>query len=447
MKAQPAMSKPTPVEPGKATPPYTPKVQPSRNLTRESLSNLSSWVFRLFAVGIGFFLLTQGQEWRGAFIYGLGFAAVSLGVFLTFRILQFPDLTIEGSFAFGGATCAALIATQGNSFFGNPWVATAVGTICGGLAGLATGLLHTRLKINGLLAGILVSAALYSINLRVMGQSFVALTSTDKPLTLLDQLVATFTGSNATPGPDLVVKSDFIKLIFFAIVAVILVVVLNWFLNTQLGLALRATGDNENMIRALGVNTDWAKIIILVISNALVGLSGALLAQYQGQADVSMGQSLIVVGLAAVILGEAFLPNTNTLLALIAALFGSLIYRLIYTAVFNLDLTTAMFLRVIITGMIIAAIGYLVYLTLNRQTPAWLSLICLAVGTVVCVMLSSLLYYLFISYAHINPDSEIFKLEITDVQLELAVLVIIAMGVPSIRRQLGLNKLKAVLTK
>lgn len=447
MKAQPAMSKPAPVEPGKTAPPYTPRVQPQRNLSRESLTNLTSWAFRLFAVGIGIFLLTQGQEWRGAFIYGLGFAAVSVGVFLTFRILQFPDLTIEGSFAFGGGTCAALISTQGSNFFGNPWVATFIGMLCGGLAGLATGLLHTRLKINGLLAGILVSAALYSINLRIMGQSFVALSSTDKPLTLLDQLVSTFLGNNALAGADLVVKSDFIKLAFFAVVAVLVVVVLNWFLNTQVGLALRATGDNENMIRALGVNTDWAKIIILVISNALVGLAGALLAQYQGQADVSMGQSLIVVGLAAVILGEAFLPNTNISLALVGALMGSLIYRLIYTAVFNLELTTAMFLRVIITGIVIAVVSYLIFLTLNKQTPAWLSLLCLVIGCVVCVMLSSLLYYLFVTYSGVNTDSQIFKLEITDVRLELAVLVIIAMGVPSIRRQLGLNKLKAAFIK
>lgn len=446
MKAQPVLPETTAPVSGKITVPPNSRPLSQSNLSRETLTLINTWTFRIFAIVIGGFLLTQGSQWRGAYIYGLGFVAVSLGVFLTFRVLQFPDLTIQGSFAFGGGTCAALLVTQKDSWLGNPWVATLIGVLCGALAGLVTGVLHTRFKINGLLAGILVSAGLYSINLRIMGSSFVPLLSTDKPLTLLDQLTTTFTGQSAVSSVDSV-QADFIRMGFFALVAVALLFVLNWFLNTQLGLALRATGDNENMIRALGVNTDRAKIIVLVISNGLIGLAGALLAQYQGQADVSMGADLIVVGLAAVILGEAFLPNTSIFLGLAGALIGSLLYRLIASSVFSLELTMAVVLRTFVTGFVIAVIGYLVFLTLNRQTPGWLSLVCLVVGAVFTALLSSFLFYMFVFLSKVNTEADLFKLEIGDVRLELAVLVIIAMGVPSIRRQLGLNKLKAAISK
>lgn len=441
------MPKPVPTEPGKISTSPPPRIRPHGNLTRENLSFISNWSFRILAVIVGLFLLTQGSQWRGAYIYGLGFAAVSLGVFLTFRILQFPDLTIQGSFAAGGSVCAALIVNQPNSFLGNPWVASLAGMAFGGVAGFATGFLHTRLKINGLLAGIIVSVGLYSLNFRILGQNYLSMTSVDKPVTVLDQLALTFTGGSSVSSID-PVRSDFIKMAFFAIVAILLVVGLNWFLNTQLGLALRATGDNENMIRALGVNTDNAKILILVISNALVGLAGALLSQYLGEALVDMGADLIVVGLAAVILGEAFMPNHNILVALIGAVIGSLIYRLIYSSVYSLDLTLAIALHVVITAVVIAVVGYLVYLTFNQQTPAWLSLLCIAFGSVVSVFLSSFLYYFLVYAANINVEgTEVLKLAVSDVKIELAVLVVIAMGVPSIRRQLGLNKLKAAVSK
>jgi putative ABC transport system permease protein len=398
---------------------------------------------------IGGFLLTQGSQWRGAYIYGLGFAAVSLGVYITFRILQFPDLTIQGSFAVGGSICAALINNQAGNFLGNPWVATLLGMVGGGLAGAATGFLNTRFKINGLLAGILVSAALFSIDLRIMGQSYLTISSASKPITLLDQLTTTLSGKQNVVGLNGVdpVVGDFIRMGFFALVAVLLVVGLNWFWNTQIGLALRATGDNENMIRALGVNTDNAKVLVLTLSNGLIGLAGAFLAQYQGQADVSMGADLIVVGLAAVILGEAFMSSGSIFLALCGALVGSVLYRLIASSVFSLELTLSVVLRASITGLLIALISYVVFLTLNPQTPSWLSLTCVALGSIVGVSLSSFLYYLGVYFTQIDENTEILKLEVGDVKLELAVLVIIAMAVPFVRQRLGLNKLKAAISK
>lgn len=238
---------------------------------------------------------------------GLVFGIMALGVYLTFRVLDFPDLTVDGSFTTGAAVAASGI-------IGGvpPLVATLLGLVAGALAGLVTGLLHTKGRINPLLAGILTQIALYSINLRIMGKANLPLLRAD---TLLSELRnAGLFGTWASVG------------VFVAVVLVIKLLV-DWFLSTDTGLAMMATGDNERMIRAQGVSTDAMKILGLVISNGLVGLSGAIMAQYQGYADIGMGIGLIVAGLASVIIGQAVLPSRHFWVITFAVVLGSVIYR------------------------------------------------------------------------------------------------------------------------
>ena len=238
---------------------------------------------------------------------GLIFGIMALGVYITFRVLNFPDLTVDGSFTTGAAVAASGI-------IGGlpPLGATVLGMVAGALAGLVTGLLHTKGNINPLLAGILTQIALYSINLRIMGRANLPLLRTD---TLLSDLRnAGLFGTWASVG------------VFLAVVLLIKLVV-DWFLSTDTGLAMMATGDNERMIRAQGVSTDAMKNLGLVISNGLVGLSGALMAQYQGYADIGMGIGLIVAGLASVIVGQAVLPSRHFWVMTFAVVLGSVIYR------------------------------------------------------------------------------------------------------------------------
>lgn len=238
---------------------------------------------------------------------GLIFGVMALGVYLTFRVLDFPDLTVDGSFTTGAAVAASGI-------LGGvpPLLATVFGMLAGGVAGLVTGVLHTKGKINGLLAGILTQIALYSINLRIMGKANLPMLRADHLLTGLR---------------DAHLFGTWVSVGYFALVILVILVLVNWFLSTDLGLALQATGDNEAMIRAQGVSTDRTKILGLVISNALVGLSGAIMAQYQGYADIGMGIGLIVAGLASVIIGQALLPSKHFFVATFAVVLGSLVYR------------------------------------------------------------------------------------------------------------------------
>ena len=240
---------------------------------------------------------------------GLIYGLMALGVYLTFRVLDFPDLTVDGSFTTGAAVTASLI-TAGQS----PWIATAAGAAAGAVAGLVTGLLHTKGRINPLLAGILTQIALYSINLRIMGRANLPLLRTDTLLSGLrdDRVLGTW----ASVG-------------IFALVVFAFMLALDWFLNTDLGLALQATGDNERMIRAQGVSTDNTKILGLSLSNALVALAGGLIAQYQGFADIGMGIGLIVAGLASVIIGQAVIPGRRFIFATLAVVVGSVVYRIV----------------------------------------------------------------------------------------------------------------------
>lgn len=242
-----------------------------------------------------------------------------LGVYITFRVLDFPDLTVDGSFTLGAAVAARLI------FDGyDPWLGTVLALFCGLAAGLVTGLLNTRLRIAPLLSGILMMIALYSINLRVMG---------GKSMVSLLRMKSVFTDMSALGIPE-----EFAVVILALVIVTFTGYLMYMFLQTEVGMALRATGDNEQMIRSLGVNTNSAKVVGLALGNGLVALSGALVAQYQSFSDVGMGIGMIVVGLASVIMGEVVIGGKTLRRTLVAVVIGSIIYRTVIALVMRLGL-------------------------------------------------------------------------------------------------------------
>lgn len=245
----------------------------------------------------------------GAISLGLLWGIMTLGVYLTYRILDVADLSVEGTIALGGAVCARMIA--GGS---NPWIATLCAVCAGLLGGLITGLLHTKLKIPALLSGILTMIALYSINLRVMGKSN----------TPLIRLTTVF-----TPLEKLGLSKSMSALILGFILVLLVSMITYWFFGTELGSAIRATGNNQNMVRAQGIHTGTMIILGLVISNGLVALSGALISQYQSFADVQMGTGSIVIGLASLIIGEVLIGTKTFKRTLFALALGAVLYRII----------------------------------------------------------------------------------------------------------------------
>ena len=253
----------------------------------------------------------------GAIEIGLIFALVALGVYISFRLLRFPDLTVDGSFPLGGAVCAVMIVAGFN-----PWIATLGATLAGAAAWLVTGWLNVKLKIMDLLASILMMTALYSINLRVMNGPNVPLIA--EP-TLFTQL-----------QPDSMADYVLRPLVLLVIV-VLAKLLLDWFFATERGLAIRATGSNARMARAQGINTGAMVLLGMAISNALVGLAGALFVQTQGGADISMGIGTIVIGLAAVIVGESILPSRRIIWATLAVVLGAIVYRFFIAAALNSD--------------------------------------------------------------------------------------------------------------
>ena len=253
----------------------------------------------------------------GAVEIGLIFALVALGVFISFRLLRFPDLTVDGSFPLGGAVCAVMIAAGIN-----PWLATLGATLAGAVAGLITGWLNVRLKIMDLLASILMMIALYSVNLRIMGGPNVPLIN--EP-TIFAQL--------QPAGME-----DYIfRPLLLLVIVVIAKLALDWFFATERGLAIRATGSNARMARAQGVNTGGMILLGMAISNALVGLAGAMFVQTQGGSDISMGIGTIVIGLAAVIVGESILPSRKIIWCTLAVVVGAIVYRFFIAAALNSD--------------------------------------------------------------------------------------------------------------
>jgi putative ABC transport system permease protein len=267
---------------------------------------------------------------------GLAYGLVALGIVITFRILSFPDLTVDGSFPLGAAVVARFI-TEGVPPVYGIFLAIAAGFV----AGCCTGVLYTKLKINSLLAGILMMTVLYSFNLRIMGKSNIQLLTVDTFLTPLENLP----------------MNRFIPIIaFFFVVSFGVKILTDLFMHTQLGFAMRATGDNEQMIRALGVNTDNTTILGLGISNAFVALSGALVAQDQGFADVGMGIGMIVAGLASIIIGEALMGKHTVQRMTLAALIGSILYKEIISIGLRLGLAPTD-LKLATGIMVILALG------------------------------------------------------------------------------------------
>lgn len=253
----------------------------------------------------------------GAIEQGLIFGLLALGVYLTFRILNVPDLTVDGSFALGGAVAAKLI-IDGTS----PFLATLLAFVVGGVAGAFTGVLHTKGKINALLAGILTMIALYSVNLRIMGKANLPLLREETLVTYVKDLGL----PNLTVGG--ITWLTGVAMVFIVVILIIKLII-DWFLHTDLGLDLRATGDNPKMIRSFGVNTDTTTIIGLTLSNGMVAASGAWFAQYQGFADVGMGIGMIVIGLASVIVGEVLFGSSSIFRVTLAVIGGSIVYRLV----------------------------------------------------------------------------------------------------------------------
>lgn len=253
----------------------------------------------------------------GAIEIGLIFGLVALGVFLSFRIINFPDLTVDGSFPLGGAVAAILIVSGWN-----PFVATFIAFLAGGIAGVVTAWLNVRLKIMQLLASILVMIALYSINLRIMGKPNVA-------------LIAEPTVFTALTFGDM--SEMWVKPLVLLVIVAIAKIGVDLFFASETGLALRATGGNPRMARAQGISTDRLTIAGLALSNALVALAGALFAQSQGGADISMGIGTIVIGLAAVIIGETLMPARSLVITTLAVIIGALLYRFFIAAALNTE--------------------------------------------------------------------------------------------------------------
>lgn len=262
---------------------------------------------------------------QGAISQGILWGIMVLGVYITYRLLDIADLTIDGSFALGGCVCATLMVSHGM----NPWLALVVATLAGVLAGAVTGLLHTIFEIPAILAGILTQIGLWSINLRIMGKS-------NTPLLQVDTI---FTQVSALTG----LPQNVITLLIGVVFAVLCVGALYWFFGTEIGAALRATGNNEHMVRALGIDTRFTKMLALMLSNGLIGLAGALICQSQKYADIGMGTGAIIIGLAAIVIGEVLGRLTPGKLRsfssrLTSAVAGSAVYFLIRAIVLQLGL-------------------------------------------------------------------------------------------------------------
>ncbi|WP_102027987.1 ABC transporter permease [Salirhabdus sp. Marseille-P4669] len=301
----------------------------------------------------------------GALESGLIYALMALGVYLSFRVLDFPDLTVDGSFVTGGAVSAVLIVNGTD-----PFLATLIGGGAGFIAGCVTGLLHTKGNINPLLAGILMMTALYSVNLRIMGQPTISLMSETTIFSKIEGLweslqidrflLAPFESlgiPDYAPGTFLVILS----MIVFAYVVK---KIMDWLLQTEAGIALRATGDNARMVKSLSANTNSYIVVGLGISNGLVALSGAVIVQYNSFSDVNVGVGMIIVGLASVIIGEGLFGKKKIARITLAVIFGAIIYRVIIALALQVDFFDASDMKLITAVIVIAA---LIFPTWGKQ--------------------------------------------------------------------------------
>ena len=274
---------------------------------------------------------------------GFLFGFLGLGVLISFRFFRFPDLTAEGSYPLGGAVAAALLTARVD-----PFLATAVAVLAGAAAGAVTALIHTKIGINNIIAGIIVMTAIYSVNLRVMGRSNTPLLDTGS---VFDESVRAL---GALGLPLRVNAATTIGLLLVALVLVCLA--LTFFFRTDLGLAVRATGENELMIRTLGVDTDRTKLVGLAISNGIIALSGALVAQNHGFADIGMGIGVLVTGAAAVLIGEALFGDRTVGWWIVAAVVGVVIYRLLVAVALRVGLQPTD-LRLITAALLLLALS------------------------------------------------------------------------------------------
>jgi putative ABC transport system permease protein len=298
----------------------------------------------------------------GALTIGFVLSLLALGVYISFRIFSFADMTTDGSITLGAAVAAVLI-TAGK----DPFLATLAAAAAGAAAGAVTGVLHTRFKIHGMLAGILVMTALYSVNLHVMGRSNLPLLGRRSVAAVAEGLAARLVGASSVSWLGWEIAARDLAVLLAAVAAVALVCLLIYvFFRTNIGTAMRATGDNPQMIRALGVDTRNMIVVGLALANALIALAGALLAQYQGFADVQMGIGMVVWGLASVIIGEALLRSRSLALTITGAVMGSVLFRLLVAIALrwgldpnDLKLVTAafVFVALILPNLLEAARG------------------------------------------------------------------------------------------
>ncbi|ETI68155.1 ABC transporter permease [Neobacillus vireti] len=292
-----------------------------------------------------------------SFETGIIYAIMALGVYLSFRILDFPDLTVDGSFVTGAAISAVMIAGGVN-----PFIATIVALFAGFAAGCITGLLHTFGKINNLLSGILMMIALYSINLRIMGRPNTPLLNIETAFTKISGLFErTGIDSFFNRFLSMVGLGDSLPdtwgiLIFMVFVTFVIKFLTDLFLQTEIGLAIRATGDNKRMIRSLSANTNLLVILGLGLSNALVAFSGSLIAQQGGSADVGMGIGMIIIGLASVIIGEALFGTKTIARTTLAVIGGSIIYRIVVSMALRIDFLKPGDMRLITAVIVIIAL-------------------------------------------------------------------------------------------
>lgn len=274
------------------------------------------------------FLVTLLWASHSAAAQGVVLGIMALGVYITFRVLDFPDMTCDGSFVLGGCVSAVLVVKAG----WNPYLTLLVAVLAGGLSGAVTAFLHNKCKIPSILSGILTMTALYSVNIRVMGQA-------NTPLLKVDTVISLVKEHLPESLQSITNFTNWVILLIGCIFAAIVILFMYWFFGTEIGCAIRATGNNEDMVRALGEDTDKMKMYGLVIGNSLVALSGALLAQSQGYADVGMGVGTIVIGLASIVIGEVIMSKATTFkFRLISILIGAVIYRIIIAWVLQMGL-------------------------------------------------------------------------------------------------------------
>lgn len=288
----------------------------------------------------------------GAISQGVLWGMMALGVYITYKILDIADLTVDGSFALGGSVCAVCIL---NGI--HPFLAVLIAVVAGAIAGTVTGVLHAVFDIPAILAGILTQLGLYSINLRIMGRSNTPLLKTE---TLMDKL------SNLMPG----MKNAYISLIIGAIAIIAVILIMYWFFGTEVGSEIRATGNNEAMVKALGGNTRLMKVFGLAISNGLVAVSGALVCQSQGYADVNSGQGAIVIGLAAIVIGNVLMGWGKAFgTKMLSVVIGSVIYRIVIAVVMQTGWVDTQDTKLFSAILVAVALAVPVMIDRHRNKP------------------------------------------------------------------------------